>query len=104
MSTNLETVLNTIQADKNNNCKPENIRYGTELLGVKGTLKPVTLDGGDVSMNIYNGDVVPTDPNGIWLNTDKQYEQIYAETNKYTNAYSFIYVNSIFKTMCFFVV
>lgn len=91
MSVNLEKVLKSIQEDKDKNLKPENIRYGTSCLGVKGALKPVTLTGGDVSMSIYNGDVVPTDPNGIWLNTDKQYEQIYAETNKYTDAYSFIY-------------
>lgn len=93
MSVNLEKVLKSIQEDKDKNLKPENIRYGTSCLGVKGTLKPVTLNGGDVSMNIYNGDVVPVDPNGIWLNTDKQYEQIYAETNKYTDAYSFVYGN-----------
>lgn len=91
MSTNLETVLNTIQADKNNNCKPENIRYGTELLGVKGTLKPVTLNGGDTATCIYLQDETPTDKNGIWINTDKTYENIYVEDDRYTEDFSFMY-------------
>lgn len=90
MSTNLETVLNTIQADKNNNCKPENIRYGTELLGVKGTLKPVTLNGGDTATCIYLQDETPTDKNGIWINTDKICDQISIENELYTNQYTVV--------------
>lgn len=93
MSVNLESILKMIQIEKDNNLKPENIRYGTSCLGVKGTLKPVTLTGGDTATGIYLQDETPVDPNGIWLNTDKQYEQIYAETNKYTDAYSFVYGN-----------
>lgn len=91
MSTNLETVLDKIQADKNKNCKPENIRYGTELLGVKGTLKPVTLNGGDTATCIYLQDETPADKNGIWIHTDKTYENIYVENEKYTNEYSYMF-------------
>ena len=95
MSVNLESVLKTIQIEKDNNLKPENIRYGTSCLGVKGTLKPVTLNGGDTATSIYLQNETPVDPNGIWLNTDKQYEQIYVETSKYTNAYSFVYSDDV---------
>ena len=91
MSVNLESVLKTIQEDKDKNLKPENIRYGTSCLGVKGTLKPVTLTGGDTVTSIYLQDESPVDPNGIWLNTNKTYDNIYVENSKYTDTYTFIY-------------
>ena len=91
MSVNLESVLKTIQEDKDKNLKPENIRYGTSCLGVKGTLKPVTLTGGDTAICIYLQDETPTDPNGIWINTDKSINDIYLENERYISTNDTIY-------------
>lgn len=79
MSSNLETVLNKIQTNKNTNVKPENIRYGVDILGVNGTMRPVEVTGGDTGTCIYTQKETPTDFNGIWINTDKNCNDIYIE-------------------------
>ena len=79
MSSNLETVLNKIQTNKNINVKPENIRYGVDILGVNGTMRPVEVTGGDTGTCIYTQNETPTDFNGIWINTDKNCNDIYVE-------------------------
>ena len=79
MSTNLETILNKIQTNKNTNVKPENIRYGVDILGVNGTMRPVEVTGGDTGTCIYTQNETPTDFNGIWINTDKNCNDIYVE-------------------------
>lgn len=79
MSSNLETVLNKIQTNKNTNVKPENIRYGVDILGVNGTMRPVEVTGGDTGTCVYTQNETPTDFNGIWINTDKNCNDIYVE-------------------------
>ena len=79
MSTNLETILNKIQTNKNTNVKPENIRYGVDILGVNGTMRPVEVTGGDTGTCVYTQNETPTDFNGIWINTDKNCNDIYIE-------------------------
>lgn len=91
MSVNLENVLKNIQTEKNTKLKPENIRKGVTALGVQGTLQPVTVQGGDVGLAIYLQDETPINPEGIWMNTDKTYDDIYLETQLYTTEHSLIY-------------
>ena len=88
MSVNLESVLKNIQSEKNTKLSPENIRKGITALGVQGTLQPVTVSGGDVGLAIYLQDETPTNPEGIWMNTDKTYDDIYIETEIHTTQHS----------------
>ena len=92
MSTNLEKILDRIQQDKDANVKPENIRFGTSVMDVQGLLKPIIVDGGDTATLIHlQKDDAPVQYEGIWLNTDKEYSDIFIEEDRYTNTYSYIY-------------
>lgn len=93
MSVNLTHVLDEILTEKNLNMKPEDIRYGKTMMGVKGTLRPFTIEGSDTATLIYTGDETPINYDGLWLNTDKTYENIYIENERYTNVHSFMYSN-----------
>ena len=90
MAVNLETLLDEILYDKKKNAKPEDIRYGSTILGVKGTLRPVTVEGGDTGTLIYTQRETPIKFDGLWLNTDKTYDYIYIEPERYTNAHSWM--------------
>lgn len=95
---------------------PEKIIEGESILGVNGIAKTsedlqeqldaqdaiieqlkealnnkTAGNGGDTATCIYLQNETPTDKNGIWINTDKTYENIYIENEKYTNKYSFMY-------------
>lgn len=93
MSVNLESVLKSIQSEKNTKLIANNLRYGVNCMGVQGGLHPVTIEGGDVGRTIYLQNTTPEDPNGIWINTDKTYEDIYIENERYVNGGSIIFSN-----------
>lgn len=95
MSTNLKSVLDSILHEKETNLLPENIRYGTSVMDVRGTLRPFNIDGGDTATMIHLGDETPITYNGVWLNTDKTYDDIYIENGRYTNQYSYMYSNDV---------
>nr|DAY48114.1 MAG TPA: Kelch repeat [Caudoviricetes sp.] len=90
MSVNLESVLKNIQSEKNTKLRPENIRKGVTALGIQGTLQPVTVQGGDVGLAIYLQNETPINPEGIWMNTNKTYDDIYIETEIHTTQHSHI--------------
>lgn len=93
MSVNLESVLKNIQTEKNTKLTANNLRYGVECMGVKGGLHPVTIEGGDIGAAIYLQDTTPEDPNGIWINTDKTYDNIYIENERYVTDGSIVFSN-----------
>ena len=93
MSVNLEKVLRKIQNEKTNKLKPENIRYGVNALGVQGILRPVEIDGGDVGLAIYTQLDTPEANQGIWLKTDKTWDKIYLENERYNTNYKVIFSN-----------
>lgn len=93
MSVNLESVLNSIQGEKDTKLIPNNLRYGINCMGVQGALKPVTIDGADVGKAIYLQDTTPTDPCGIWINTDKTCDDIYIEDEQMVMSSSPAYSN-----------
>lgn len=94
MSVNLESVLKNIQSEKNTKLTANNLRYGVNCMGVQGGLHPVTIDGGDIGMAIYLQDTTPEDPNGIWINTDKTYDDIYIENERYVADGSIVFSNA----------
>lgn len=94
MSVNLEQVLENIQTEKNTKLIPTNIRKGVTALGIQGTLQPVTISGGDVGLAIYLQNETPINPEGIWMNTTKTYDDIYIETQLYTTEHSLIYASN----------
>lgn len=94
MSVNLESVLKNIQSEKNTKLIPANIRKNITVLGVQGILQPVTVTGGDVGLAIYLQNETPINPEGIWINTDKTYDDIYIETELYTTEHSLIYASN----------
>lgn len=94
MSVNLETVLKNIQTEKNTKLTANNLRYGVECMGIKGGLHPVTIEGGDIGRAIYLQDTTPEDPNGIWINTDKTYDNIYLENERYATDGSIVFSNA----------
>lgn len=93
MSVNLEKVLNKIKNEKTNKLKPENIRYGVNALGVQGTLRPVQIDGGDIGLAIYTQLDTPEANQGIWLKTDKTWDKLYLENERYNTNYKIIFSN-----------
>ena len=93
MSVNLESVLKNIQSEKNTKLTANNLRYGVNCMGVQGGLHPVTIQGGDVGRAIYLQDTTPEDPNGIWINTDKTYDDIYLENERYATDGSIVFSN-----------
>lgn len=93
MSVNLESVLKNIQSEKNTKLTANNLRYGVNCMGVQGGLHPVTIEGGDIGAAIYLQDTTPEDPNGIWINTDKTYDKIYLENERYTADGSIVFSN-----------
>lgn len=93
MASNLEKILNKIKSDKDTKLLPENIRYGTTILGVRGSLKPVQIDGNDVGLALYVQDNTPEVTQGIWLHTTKTYNHIYMENERHTTEHSMIYSN-----------
>lgn len=93
MSVNLEKVLRKIQNEKTNKLKAENIRYGVNALGVQGTLRPVQIDGGDVGLAIYTQLATPEANQGIWLKTDKTWDKIYLENERYNTNHKIIFSN-----------
>lgn len=90
MSVNLTSILDDILYEKENKVKPEDIRYGKSMFGVKGILKPLTVDGSDTATLIYTGKDVPVQYDGVWLNTEKTFENIYIEPERYTNQYTWM--------------
>lgn len=94
MSVNLESVLKNIQSEKNTKLTANNLRYGVTCMGVQGGLHPVTVEGGDIGEAIYLQDTTPEDPNGIWINTDKTYNKIYLENERYTTDGSVLFSNA----------
>ena len=91
--TNLEITLDRMQREKDTKLIPENIRKGVNIFGVPGTLNPVNIEGGDTGMCLYQQTEAPTQYDGIWLNTDKTANQIYLETERYTEEHSIMYSN-----------
>ena len=63
-------------------------------MGVQGGLHPVTVEGGDIGEAIYLQDTTPEDPNGIWINTDKTYDNIYIENERYATDGSILFSNA----------
>lgn len=94
MSVNLESVLKNIQSEKNTKLTANNLRYGVNCMGVQGGLHPVTIEGGDIGTAIYLQDTTPEDPNGIWINTDKTYDDIYIENERYATDGSIVFSNA----------
>lgn len=94
MSVNLESVLKNIQKEKNTKLIADNLRYGVNCMGVQGGLHPVTIEGGDIGTAIYLQDTTPEDPNGIWINTDKTYDNIYIENERYVTDGSILFSNA----------
>ena len=93
MSVNLESVLKNIQKEKNTKLIADNLRYGVNCMGVQGGLHPVTIEGGNIGEAIYLQDTTPEDPNGIWINTDKTYDKIYIENERYVTDGLIIFSN-----------
>lgn len=94
MSVNLESVLKNIQSEKNTKLTSNNLRYGVNCMGVQGGLHPVTIEGGNIGEAIYLQDTTPEDPNGIWINTDKTYDNIYIENERYATDGSIVFSNA----------
>lgn len=94
MSVNLESVLKNIQSEKNTKLTANNLRYGVNCMGVQGGLHPVTIEGGNIGRAIYLQDTTPEDPNGIWINTDKTYDDIYLENERYATDGSILFSNA----------
>ena len=94
MSVNLESVLKNIQSEKNTKLTSNNLRYGVNCMGVQGGLHPVTIEGGNIGEAIYLQDTTPEDPNGIWINTDKTYDKIYLENERYATDGSILFSNA----------
>ena len=94
MSVNLESVLKNIQSEKNTKLTANNLRYGVNCMGVQGGLHPVTIEGGNIGKAIYLQDTTPEDPNGIWINTDKTYDDIYIENERYVTDGSILFSNA----------
>lgn len=94
MSVNLESVLKNIQKEKNTKLIADNLRYGVNCMGVQGGLHPVTIEGGNIGEAIYLQNTTPEDPNGIWINTDKTYDDIYIENERYATDGSIVFSNA----------
>ncbi len=94
MSVNLEQVLKNIQTEKNTKLTANNLRYGVTCMGVQGGLHPVAIEGGNIGVAIYLQDTTPEDPNGIWINTDKTYDSIYIENERYATDGSIVFSNA----------
>lgn len=91
MSVNLESVLKNIQSEKNTKLTANNLRYGVNCMGVQGILKPVTIEGGDVGTQLFLQNETPTALDGIWINTNKQINDIYLENERYIQQYDTIF-------------
>ena len=94
MSVNLETVLQNIQAEKDSKLTANNLRYGINCMGVQGGLKPISVEGGDIGRKIYLQGTAPALAEGIWMNTDKTYDDIYIENERYSTDGSIFFSNA----------